>query len=122
MNQAKHSLVEVTDLINNGKVVFLAQSRSIDQVILMFPKMNRNAAEEYILNHIKKLAAQDFAERIMQWDIILDVYGKLIDGLNWYIKFGIEQDENAENSLSEVSFHPIQDDLKLADGKILKKG
>jgi len=84
--------------------------------------MDTDTAEKYILKGLQTLNDLDFSSSFLQWGMVLDIYGKQIDGFNWYIKFGIEQDEADQDRLSEVSFHPIEDDLKLASGKTLLKG
>ncbi|MBL7543790.1 MAG: hypothetical protein JNL11_08235 [Bdellovibrionaceae bacterium] len=117
----KYPLISVFQLINNGHVVFIAASRSVDEVIKVFPKKDRTQAEYYILSEILNLTDSDFHNRAAQWGEVLDIYGKRIDGINWYIKFFIEKDENGQDSLSEVSFHPLVEDMVLANGTKLKK-
>lgn len=117
----KYPLISVFKLIKNGRSVFIAESRSIDEVIKVFPKKDRNQAEHYILSEILNLTDSDYYNRVVHWGEVLDIYGKRIDGINWYIKFFIEKDENAQDSLSEVSFHPLVEDMVLANGTKLKK-
>ena len=122
MNKAKYPLVQVAALVNQNKVDFISRSRSIEQVILVFPKMDATNAEKYILDGLLTLNDSDFSSSAFMWDMVVDIYGKQIDGFDWYIKFSIEQDESGLDRLSEISFHPIEDDLKLANGKTLFKG
>jgi len=118
---SKYALTTVFNLINSNKVVFIAETRSIDEVIKVFPQKNRTQAEQYILTEILNLTSADYHNRVVHWGEVLDVYGKRIDGINWYIKFFIEKDENGQDCLSEVSFHPLEEDMVLANGTKLKK-
>lgn len=119
---AKYDLTTIFNLVKNNRVLFIATSRSKDCVSARFPNLDEAEVENYILNGIIKLKASDFASSSIQWGLVCDIYGKNIDGINWYIKFAIEKDEiDGQDSLSEISFHPLEDDLKLNSQAILKK-
>lgn len=108
------------------QVEFTSPSRSLNEVIKHFDKYqlpcSNFEAEEFIYNGILKLDSNCFSETKLQWDNppdLVDVYGLQLDNENWYVKFSIGQDENGEY-LDEISFHPLEKDMKLANGKILK--
>ena len=118
---AKYDLNLITNLINSGKVGFISPSRSKNIVGEIFPHFTEDEIEKFIINGILTLIDIDFVETRMLWDLICDVYGKNINNINWYIKFAVEADENGTHWLSEISFHPIEKDLKLQSGIVLKK-
>lgn len=118
---AEYPLVDIFNLIQNKNVTFLARSRSVDEVIKTFPNLDDSSAERYILSNLLKLVDSDYAGKNIQWNLLCDVYGKSFDGISWYIKFAIEKDENGADNLSEISFHPLEKDLKLCSGLTLRR-
>lgn len=108
-------------LMKSGRVVFIAKSRSIDCVIRVFPDFGVKDAESFIVTGILDLNPNDFSSQSYQWESVLDIYGKRISGINWYIKFFVEQDDDGAECVSEVSFHPLEEDLKLESKVLLKK-
>lgn len=87
----------------------------------VFPNFNDSNAEDFVLSNLLKLTDGDFAESILQWNMVCDIYGKMFCNINWYIKFAVEKDENGDDNLSEISFHPLEDDLKLLSGVMLRR-
>jgi hypothetical protein len=75
-------------------------------------------AETVILEGIQRLGVQHFAhtQTIWQGRLDCDVYG-LPDYWNhdWYVKFSLDY-----GYLTQVSFHPIEMDLRLDSGRVLK--
>lgn len=119
---AKYDLhAKVFPLIASGKVGFLAPSRSVDCVIAVFQQFGVAEAQKYILSNIQGLSTNDFSASHYNssWKIVWDVYGKQIDGINWYIKFFVEPDSDGQDYLAEVSFHPLEEKLKLENGEVL---
>lgn len=108
----------VTDsILNKESVWFSATSCSTDYVIHMF-KCSESKAMDIILNGILKLVKNNFCQRVLIWDDIADEYGlENYLGYHWYIKFMIGSDYQLE----EISFHPCEKDMKLANGKILRR-
>lgn len=62
----KYPLISVFKLINSGHSVFIAETRSIDEVIKVFPKKDRNQAEHYILSEILNLTDSDYHNRVVE--------------------------------------------------------
>lgn len=120
MQVANYLLSTIFSLVKNKEVTFISRSRSIECVVREFPIFSDAEAEDYVLNGILALTTDDFSSTAMQWTLVCDVYGKNIDGKAWYIKFAVEKDENGADNLSEISFHPIEKDLKLQSGIVLK--
>ena len=121
---AKHDLRKVKELAKRWKNgdedcgVFTAQSRSIHYVARIL-KVDTDCAKDIVLDGIMKLQERDFCRRVILWDCpdeIGDEYGlKGYEGHNWYIKFSLSDD-----LLEEISFHPVEKILKLANGEILE--
>jgi hypothetical protein len=118
--QPKYSLEEVYEKIRQKKYWFSAMSRSIDQVIKAYGKVKNQEvieeAEGFILDGILKLNEQNFYKRVIQWDdlsCIADVYGIILDGKPWFVKFRIDFEENL---LEEISFHPPEAEFTTVGG------
>ena len=96
---------------------FSAPRSSVDYVIHVFACDN-TSAERMILEGLLQLEKHHFSQRVSMWDGVADEYG-LEDYLehNWYINFMIE----ADGSLEEISFHPCEKDMTLANGKVLSR-
>lgn len=95
-------------------------SRSIDQVIESYGKAKTQEsileAEDFILNGIQKLTEQNFYKRVIQWDdlsCIADVYGIILDGKPWFVKFRIDFEEDL---LEEISFHSPEAEFTTVGG------
>jgi len=125
MNSAKYDLQKVFPLVNNRDVEFNSPSRSIFEVIKFFDQKQKPCsnveAMEYIFEGILSLNENCFSRRILQWDIVADEYGLQFEGENWYVKFLIDKDDDGE-FLEEISFHPLEKEMTLANGKKLKGG
>ncbi len=123
MNGPKYPLEDVFKLIEQRAVDFSAPSRSLRAVQEFLEKNTPNGlscreAESFIYEGIKQLTNSCFCRRIHQWGIVADEYGLFFMKINWYIKFAIEEDEDGK-FLNEISFHPLEKNMKLANGKIL---
>lgn len=121
----KFDLGEVKKLIlsyrrgESNALWFSARTRSIDSVINVF-SCNETAAESIILDGLMTLESADFCRSHLQWESIVDEYGlENYLGFNWYIKFTLD-DEEGIKSLEQISFHPLEKEMKLADGRNLK--
>ena len=122
----KFDLEEVKQLVEaylrgeNG-VWFSARSASIDYVVKVL-LCDVGEAESVIVKGLLRLQPDDFHKRVLivKWDnVVADEYGlENYLGHNWYIKFLVE-DDGGEKVLNEVSFHPTEDEMRLADGRTL---
>lgn len=65
------------------------------------------------------MTENDFCEQKYQWDEVYDVYGLSFGGECWYVKFLLAEDEQGE-FVDQVSFHPIEKDMTLANNKVLR--
>ena len=127
MNMAvvpNYRLDEIWAKIDEGKVFFSHnQARSIKAVILVYSCAPGNSvksfaeAERFILDELKRLKNVDFYSTGYQNFICTDIYGKVIDGKPWFIKFGIDDDD-----LDLISFHPPKDSMLLQSGVTIPKG
>lgn len=120
----RYSLQELKDLVveyrsGNGEALwFSARSRSLDCVVRVL-SCTEVAAECTILDGLVRLKDSDFCRSRLQWDDVVDEYGlENYCGQNWYIKFMICQDDT--KSIEQISFHPLEKDMILANGKILR--
>lgn len=114
-------------------VFFSAPPKSTDAVIEVFrtkqgkkSKMNTERAQKFILYRMYDLRPEHFARtHAKQWPDpqrpahIVDEYGMRYDGVPWFIKFHLDSDGDM---LEAISFHPVKDDLTLANGEVLEKG
>ena len=121
---AKYGLTELKNLVlryraGEDTLWFSAPSRSIDYVVQVVA-CDEQKAEEMILAGLCLLEPGDFSSRVMQWDMLCDVYGlENSEGHKWYVKFALSQDDSLP-VLEQISFHPLEKDLKVADGRYLK--
>ena len=77
-------------------------------------------AQLIVLTGVLNLSEKDFAERVSQWGEVYDVYGiEKFKGHNWYVKFCLYVEDTMER-IEEVSFHPVERELVLADGRKLE--
>lgn len=94
---------------------FSAPSCSIDYVIHIFNCTN-STAEKIVLEGLMKLETKNYYQRKSMWGDIVDEYGlSNYLGHNWYVKFMVGEDK----VLEEISFHPCEKDMVLANGKVL---
>ncbi len=120
----KYSLAVVKNLVdqykqgNNTALWFSARSRSLDAVVkVLF--CNEVDAETKILDGLLRLKESDFCRSNIQWNTVVDEYGlENYLGYNWYIKFTIERQSSVE-TLEQISFHPLEKNMRLADGREL---
>lgn len=121
---ARFDLKEVQKLIESyiageDTLWFSAKSRSVSYVVdVLF--CTDNEAEDVVLRGILQLNPSDFARTVtLKWGGVADEYGlEGYYGHNWYVKFAVDN-EDGVRVLNEISFHPIEQALKLTDGKVL---
>ena len=122
MNSAKYDLTIVKYLVELAlggadTVDFTARSRSVAKVIEAL-NCDDLIAIETILSGILKLSPNNFCRQHYQWGDVYDIYGlENYYSKNWFIKFLI----NDAGVLEEVSFHPCEENLALASGKVIVK-
>jgi hypothetical protein len=114
----KHDLISVQALIRRGvadSIWFSAPSRSLNEVVRVYsgtdtPKSLAEAAD-FICAGILELTPRHFVERVLQWEVVADVYGIIYDHRPWYVKFVLD-----DGVLEEISFHPPEKALKTVGG------
>lgn len=123
--KAKYALTEVAIAIKEKRYWFSAPSRSLSEVIRIFEKLgspkNEMEATDFILQGIKSLKQTDFVQSVLQWNdpkCVADVYGTVIEGQPWFIKFRIDED----GSLEEISFHPPNKSMTTVGGTVVPEG
>lgn len=106
-------------IVNSGNDIwYSAELRSIGTVIDTY-SCSRTAAEAYIVSGLLSLVDDDFYECNLCFGFYkCDVYVKVINGIPWYIKFGLE-DEEGNEVLNQVSFHPLEKEAKLQNGEVI---
>lgn len=68
-----------------------------------------------------RLKGSDFYSRKLQWNEVYDEFGlENYEGHNWYIKYCIVSEDDGTEFIEEVSFHLLEKEMLLPDGKILK--
>ena len=124
---SKYALGEIKPLVEarlkgDETIWFSARSASIDYVIKVLV-VTELEAESIILNGILKLGDNDFHRRVLMvnWaNEIADEYGlEGYHGHNWYIKLLVEDEANGR-VVNEISFHPTEDEMRLANGRVLQ--
>ncbi|MCX6109013.1 MAG: hypothetical protein NTZ90_05340 [Proteobacteria bacterium] len=124
---SKYALNEIKQLVEarlkgDETIWFSARSASIDYVIKVLV-VTELEAESIILNGILKLDDNDFHRRVLMvnWaNEIADEYGlEGYHGHNWYIKLLVEDEANGR-VVNEISFHPTEDEMRLANGRMLQ--
>ena len=124
---SKYALGEIKQLVEarlkgDETIWFSARSASIDYVIKVLV-VTELEAESIILNGILKLGDNDFHRRVLMvnWaNEIADEYGlEGYHGHNWYIKLLVEDEANGR-VVNEISFHPTEDEMRLANGRVLQ--
>jgi hypothetical protein len=122
--KAKYSLEEVCRLVDEKRVYFSAKSRSTSIVLKVYEKSGfiktQAESEMFILQGIKCLTPECFYQRVLQWDdpkCVADVYGLILDGKPWYVKFLIEDGE-----LQQISFYPPEKEFVTISGIRIPKG
>lgn len=122
---AKYGLNNVVfPLIRAGHFALISPKSSTDRVVAVFQHMNLSEASDFIISEILKLNGTDFSTQqyATGWNLVWDIYGKQISGINWFIKFFVEPDQTTGlDYLAEVSFHPLERDLKLESGVVLER-
>lgn len=126
LEEVRQLVEEDFEDVTKEKVIFTAKSRSIDKIIevhrsLKGRRMTSVKAAEFIKYRLLELCEDHFSEtKTGQWGdplFVVDIYGLEYEGIPYYIKFRIDR-ETAQ--LDEISFHPLEHDLMLANGTILK--
>ena len=105
----------------NATIRFTAPRRSTEAVVrVLF--CTQKLANEIIANGLSILEGSDFYRRKLQWHDVFDEYGlENYKGHNWYVKYCIvKEDTNATEYIEEVSFHPLEKEMSLPDGRTLK--
>ena len=124
MPKPKYDLADVKSLIldfvngNSDAIWFSCLSRSVQYVVRVI-HCDSDGAIRVITDGMQKLTEKDFVRSVIVFDEIKDEYG--LEGYldhNWYIKFSISEDDG-ERFLDQLSFHPVERPLKLADQRVL---
>lgn len=94
---------------------FSAPKCSVEYVVFIL-QCDFQEAQNIIFDGILKLDNTDFAKSVVVWGDVADEYGlENYLGHNWYVKFLIDSD----GVLDDISFHPCERDMNLADGRTL---
>lgn len=122
-------LETVFKLIRSKKYWFSAPSRSVNKVIEVYaasptPK-SASDAEAFILEGIFTLRNENFFKSGIQWGMVTDIYGLIHDGRHWYVKLGVQLEENesgdaSEPWLQEISFHPPEKPFTTIGGIMIR--
>lgn len=119
----KFSLIEVKRIVEDflsgdrEKLWFSAPRRSLF-VVARVLELDIDSAPLVVANGIMTLEEKDFSRTVLQWDTLADEYGlENFKGHNWYVKFRLETNDGS--FLEEISFHPIEKELRLANGRVL---
>ncbi|MNL55361.1 hypothetical protein D3C87_1787690 [compost metagenome] len=124
--KVKKLIEEDLDNPEKERVIFSAKSRSIDAVIrvhrgLKGRRMTTEQAANFIKYRILELTDQNFQKsKIGQWGdstFVVDQYGMIHEGVPYFIKFNIDEESD---QLNEISFHPMERDMVLASGDVIK--
>lgn len=122
---AKYDLLEVKKIADEcicgrkGAIYFSARTRSINSVSATL-SCTFDEAKEFIIRGFIRLQPNDFSESVLLWGNVVDVYGlQCYLGHNWYVKFAIVE-EGYGRIIDQISFHPVEKDLHLLDGRVLK--
>jgi hypothetical protein len=107
-----------------GTLVFPAPRKSIHSVINTMRgrglNLNSVKAQTWICYRLLDLTPDHFYQsEAGQWgdlSCVTDQYGIRYEGIPWFIKFRIEA-----GKLEEISCHPLERDMTLASGTVLKK-
>lgn len=122
--KAKNELPYVFGLIHANKYWFAAPSRSVNKVIEVYAAsgipMTSTEAEVFIIQGVLALKEENFFQSSMQWEMVVDIYGLIHQGLPWYVKIGVQDDETEDGTkepwLHEISFHPPEKPFKTVGG------
>ncbi len=129
MSGPKFDLTEVKalahDYLEAGKALdgqatirFTAPRRSTEAVVAVF-QCSPNSANRKIAMGLLGLEEKDFLRRTWQWNDVFDEYGlENFEGHNWYIKYCVVKEDS--KYIEEVSFHPLEKEMVLPDGRVLK--
>jgi len=120
----KYDLEEVKRIVreylagDDTLVNFTAPRRSIDVVVTVL-KCTPHQATQKIASGLMTLTEDDFSERVWQWNDVYDSYGlESYEGHNWYVKYCLVTGNG--DYIEEVSFHPVERELRLSDGRVLE--
>jgi hypothetical protein len=112
----KYSLEAVLALIASNDFS-LARARALDP--LRQHCGTQRAARAFAKSILSGLVEGAFSETIMQrFDQEFDVYGVLEDGVVWYVKLCIDIDEEGEEYVQVLSFHPAESPIKTKGGEL----
>lgn len=121
---AKYPLDDVKALVeeylagNRRAAVFSAPPSSVKRVARVFV-CDEGEAAKLIMRGILKLDDESFSRAFVQWEMVVDEYGlESFMGHNWYVKLAIVE-EDGGRVLDEISFHPLDKPMKVADGRVL---
>lgn len=106
---------------NDDRMWFTPRKKSYGAVGFVL-KEDDSVAQEIIAMGIVKLNASSFCQQtyLSGRGAVADVYGlEAYRGHNWYVKFFIHEEEGDE-CLASVSFHPLDVDMKLENGQTIE--
>lgn len=138
---ATYPLSDVRNHVNHAitnqgstQVAFSLPHNSLDEVVKAFKKkgkpVTQTQARDYVFTSILQLTPKDFFRTLgyrfgaLNQFIVVDEYGMRKDGIPWYIKYKIDPEDKALNlqaCLDQISFHPLDKDMKLASNVTLSK-
>lgn len=124
VQKAKYPLGDVKELVNEylagnkRTVVFSAPPSSIKRVARVF-LCDESEAAILIVRGILQVENESFSRAFVQWEMVVDEYGlESFMGHNWYVKLAIVE-VDCGRVLDEISFHPLEKPMKVADGRVL---
>jgi len=94
------------------------KTKALDPVVVETGS-TQEGAKIFILDQLRRLEIQNFSRTVLIEDLIYDEYGKYINGLPWYIKIALIQ-EDQDRYIFTISFHPPKQDLNTLGGVIKK--
>lgn len=105
----------------NTAIWFSSPSRSVHVVSSRFNLSFRDS-QHRIASGLIRLAEDGFCNTELQRGIVVDIYClENFYSENWYVKFSICRSESELPYLEEVSFHPLEKNIKLANGRTVSK-
>lgn len=118
MQAAKYKLTRVKELAAGSKILFSHDRATV--LVMENLQITVAEAEIFMIEGINSLSEDNFSERLLMWGDVYDVYGIIINGIPWYIKFSIFKDGKNEECLYNISFHPIEKQL-ITKTEVLEK-
>ena len=95
----------------------LSIARARDPLVAKFGSFP--AARAFAKKALSALTESDFSETVVQrFDLKLDVYGRIENGVLWYIKLAIEIDGTGEEIVLVLSFHPAERPIRTRGGEL----